>query len=169
MSIPNSYRKITAGFLLTLAWFPLLLLLILQLQQKAVQSDMKERLRDHPLHTVVVAETAVRWIKKDKEIWVGDRMFDIKYFEKKNGNYIFQGLFDSEETNISRLLEQGNGHQQKSARSLLSQTFQLLQSPCMNVHGEVVFLQAAFQYPVPSTESSRERLNADILTPPPQC
>lgn len=169
MAIPNSIRKITAGFLLALTWFPLLLLLFLQLQQKAMQSDMQTRLRHHSLHTVIVDEAAVRWVKKNKEIWLGDRMFDIKYFEKKDGKYIFHGLYDSEETQITRMLEQGSRQTNTSARSMLAQVFQLLQSPCMQLHNEVVFLQAAGGYPWPATQYSPSRLNPDILTPPPQC
>lgn len=89
---------------------------------------MKEKLEKLSLHTIVIAEKDVTWVKTKKEIWYEGRMFDIKKTSLKGGQYTFTGLFDEEETALNHYLDNEINKRNKSGNSLLAQLFQWLQS-----------------------------------------
>ena len=92
---------------------------------------MKEKLEKEFLHTITVPKEEVVWSKYNKEIIVGDKLFDVKSFSEKGGLYFFIGLFDAEETALNDLLEKDTDD--KNENDLLGQLLQCLQSPCINV------------------------------------
>lgn len=159
--------KAAGYFLLFLAAFPLLFMMVLQGRQQIVQYKMKERLRHQELHTIVVNMAEVRWIKKDKEIWVGDRMFDIKSIRTEAGRYIFTGLFDTEETGLLHLMERGR-RQETDNNKLLFQLFSLLQSPCITAQPAAAMATAVNPIQFPPANSPLCNHPAEILTPPPR-
>ena len=129
MNVP--LKKISAFFLLLTGAMPLFFTLFFLVKQQVIRYEMKEKLEKEFLHTITVPREEVTWLKYNKEIIVGDKMFDVKSFSEKDGSYFFIGLFDAEETALNDLLEKGT--EGKNENELLGQLFQCLQSPCISV------------------------------------
>ena len=110
---------------------PLLFTLFFLVKQQVIRYEMKEKLEKEFLHTITVPKEKVTWVKYDKEIIVGDKLFDVKSFSEKDGLCVFIGLFDDEETALNDFLEKDTDD--KNENELLGQLFQCLQSPCINV------------------------------------
>jgi hypothetical protein len=83
----------------------------------AIRHEMKEALERSNLHTLQIKATAFQWHKKNKEIKIGDRFFDVKHLQLlSNGNYLVTGLYDDEETSLENkanaLLNQSSKNKQ---------------------------------------------------------
>ncbi len=131
-----------------------------------IRYEMKEKLEKEFLHTITVPKDEVTWVKYNKEIIVGDKLFDVKSFSEKNGLYFFIGLFDAEETALNNLLEKDTDD--KNENELLGQLFQCLQSPCINVSFAQVIIAGqnnTCSFPI-LLDISIPFIN--IPTPPPQ-
>jgi len=122
---------------------------------------MKEKLEKEFLQTIAIPKDEVAWAKYNKEIAVGDKLFDVKSFSEKEGLYFFIGLFDAED-----LLEKDTDD--KNENELLSQLFQCLQTPCtslpfdacmISVHDKISYFPILLYIPSPFRA---------ISTPPPQ-
>ena len=84
---------------------PVIAIGILQLGQAYIQSTREERLETEDLVQVVIPVKNFVWEEEGKELWVGDRMFDVSSFTIADGNYYLTGIYDDDETEIAgRLL-----------------------------------------------------------------
>jgi len=129
---------------------------------------MKHRMEEQLLHTVTLADNEIQWVKKDKEIRIGDRLFDIKFTTHTNGHTSFHGLYDEEETNLKKLFQENWKKNQAGQNKLLAQFFQTLQNVYCNLSGETLPSEdplPAFRAIAPPMLISQYR---QILTPPPQ-
>jgi len=127
----TTFKKISAIFMLLTGAMPLLFTLFFLVKQQMIRYEMKEKLEKELLHTITVPREEVTWVKYNKEIIVGDKLFDVKSSSEKDGLCFFIGLFDAEETALNALLEKDTDD--KNENELLGQLFQCLQSPCINV------------------------------------
>lgn len=154
--------------LLLLTAFPLVTVFIFQAQQKKIQHGMKKQLEEKILHTVSVAATEVRWVKAGKEIWLGNKMFDIKSSQLVNGYYTFTGLYDEEETMLVKRMQTNQQEEKKSGNKLIAQLFQLLQTPCDSQPQEAATVPVFTfsQYDIQKYDLSSSFLA--IITPPPK-
>jgi hypothetical protein len=100
-------RKLSILLFSLPAILPLIITLSFQLRQQQVRHRMKEVLETSLLKTIIVPEDNVIWIE-EHEIWVEGRMFDIHEYTRKDGNYIFHGLFDEDETRLVKNLMEDN-------------------------------------------------------------
>ncbi len=160
--------KIICFSLLLLTVFPLVTVFIFQTRQKKIQHRMKEQLEEKMLHTVRVPAGSVHWVKPGKEIWLGNKMFDIKSSQLENGYYTFTGLYDEEETLLVKRMQTNQQEEKSTGNKLLAQLFQLLQTPCdyQPVEATSEFVNILLQ-----NDSKRYDLCSsfpDIITPPPQ-
>lgn len=159
------FKKIAAFFLLLIGAMPLLFTISFLIRQQIIRYEMKERLEEEYLHVITVPKAGLTWVKYNKEIIIGDKLFDVKSFSEKDGLYFLIGLFDEEETALNDLLEKGTDDKKENE---LAQLFQWLQSPCTNVslepgvittHGKIssfpILLHISFPF-------------VNIPTPPPQ-
>lgn len=131
-----------------------------------IRYEMKEKLEKEFLHTIIVPREQVTWMDLNKEIIVGDKLFDVNSFSEKNGLCFFIGLFDAEETALNDLLEKDTDD--KNENELLEQLFQCLQSPCINVsfdHGLIADQNNICTFPILLYIPSPF---INISTPPPQ-
>ena len=71
-------------------------------KQKNIQHKMNERLQKAPLHTITANIADVKWIKKNKEVEVYGRMFDIKKFHISGNQIILTGLYDDDEYQLKK-------------------------------------------------------------------
>jgi hypothetical protein len=129
---------------------------------------MLEELEHRHLHIITLQAEEVQWVKQGKEIWVQDKMFDIKSFREKNGQVTFTGLFDEEETALNKQVEKDFNQKNESGNRLLTHLFQWLQAvyPCgindpvtapVNKKQELTF----YTFHIPSVYTK-------ILVPPPR-
>lgn len=106
-------KTISAFVLLTGLLLPLVAPVVLQLQQRYVQWQMIEALEKKELITITVDVAAVQWIKKGKECWINNEMFDIKHSESKGDKLILTGLFDKKEKQLKEQLQAQTNQQQQ--------------------------------------------------------
>src|SRR6188768_3215894 len=161
-----SLKKISAFFLLLTGAIPLLFTLFFLVKQQMIRYEMKEKLEKERLHTITVPREEVIWVKYNKEIIVGDKLFDVKSSSEKDGLCFFIGLFDAEETALNDLLEKDTDD--KNENELLGQLFQCLQSPCIQVSfglGTITGQNNTCLFPILLHISSPF---INIPTPPPQ-
>ena len=160
-------KRTTTYLLLLLAALPLVYTLFMGIPQKVIQHRMKEKLETQLLRSVTIAKKDVHWIKDEKEIWVNGRMFDIKSSHLQNGEYVFSGLYDEEETALLEQLQKDQQNNNSDSKQLV-QLFQLLQSFYNNQQEEIVFLEnipgAKF---IPEASPLASQF-ISIFTPPPQ-
>ena len=129
---------------------------------------MKEQLEEEMLHSIKVPVSEVHWVRAKKEIRFEGKMFDIKSFYVKNGEYVFTGLYDEEETALNNYFEKNTDQNKSATNHVLSSLFKLLQSIYSDditetmplADGPITFCPLILQYTSPPFK--------DILTPPPQ-
>jgi len=129
---------------------------------------MKEKLELEMLHTIVVPQAEVKWVNHKKEIRVNDKMFDVKSFTLKKGQYIFKGLYDEEETALNNYFEKSTDQKNESGFQILSALFKMLQSIYPGDADETeISKKISNEYsPLILQHISSPFIN--ILTPPPQ-
>lgn len=132
----NLKKKIFAVLLTITVSVPVLISVFFLANQQIIRHRMFERLEEERSHTVTVPATSVNWIKKNKEILVGGKMFDVKSFRKEGDQYFFSGLFDDDETALNRLLDTGISHHNKNTQGILVYFFQWLHMVYPDFRGE---------------------------------
>lgn len=94
----NTPRRICAFFLLATLLATFLYAPVLHWRQQSLRREMKERLEEELTCTLTLRPGAFVWAKKDREILVGDRLFDVKSFRHDpDGTLRCTGLFDEKE------------------------------------------------------------------------
>lgn len=122
-------RKIAAVLLLVLILAPMSYTFIFRAKQQAIHHSMKERLEEKMLHTIIVAANNIHWVRPGKEIMTEGRMFDIKQTTPlPDGTVQFKGLFDDEETLLTRQLQQKQQEDNSKGNKQIVQLFQLMQA-----------------------------------------
>ena len=161
-------KKIAPFLFLPAGIMPVMFTLFFLFKQQMIRHEMKEKLELEMLHTIVVPEAEVKWVKYKKEIHVNDKMFDVKSFTLKEGQYIFKGLYDEEETALNSYFEKSTDQKNEREVQILSELFKILQSI---YHGDpdqaVITTNISNVYsPLILHHISSPFIN--ILTPPPQ-
>ena len=164
----NRIKKISSLFFLLAASMPLLFTLFFLIRQQLIRHEMQEKLEEEMLHTIKVPEAEVQWIRSKKEVRLDGKMFDIKSFYVKNGEYVFTGLYDEEETALNNYFEKNTDQNKAATNQMLSSLFKLFQSVFTNdlietmglVDGPLTFCPLILTYNSPPFK--------EILTPPPQ-
>lgn len=94
---------------------PVLVITGFLVKQKVIQRRMSERLEKTPLQTITADIAEVRWVKKNKEVEVHGRMFDVKKFQVNGNKITLTGLYDNEEHALKK--ELAGLHKQKKDNS----------------------------------------------------
>lgn len=132
---------------------------------KIGQYKAEEKLEDSNLQILVLDQNEFRWLKKNKEISIGGKLFDLKSFSENNGQYIFKGIFDNDEIDLTQSFSEDLN---ESLENQLPGIFQLLLSVYSLSSGEssITSNEITVYYPLilPYISSPFQ----DILTPPPQ-
>lgn len=111
----NRNRKsITALLLLTIVSIPGFLLVHYQITQVYIHHQMEEKLEKQYMQTVRVPLKYVKWYKKDKEVIIDGKLFDIKSIDIENEIAVFKGLFDEKETLLKEKITQFQSQQEKN-------------------------------------------------------
>lgn len=84
---------------------------------------MELRMEHDHLETITMPLQDLRWHQKGKELWIENRLFDVKSHRIAGDQVEITGIFDDEETaikeNLNRLEEQQQGDN-KQTRALLN-------------------------------------------------
>jgi len=129
---------------------------------------MKEKLETGLLHTIILPENDIVWVKKNKEIRIGKELFDVKSMLKENNKIIITGVFDHEETEIEQKLGHLSGNP-NSPNPMLIKLFSLLQNIFSGTGSFEI--QYDFTCPIEYTfdfTPSLPELPHLVITPPPQ-
>ena len=93
-------KILTASVLLLLVAIPLFFSVTILVKQKIVQYQRNERFNKEVLQTISVLAKDIYWVKPGKEILFDGKLFDVKYFETKDGTISLTGFFDHKEDKL---------------------------------------------------------------------
>lgn len=128
---------------------------------------MKERLEEQLLQTITLEVKDIHWAKAEKEIWVNNRLFDIKSSVYYNGLFTFTGLYDDDETLLITQLQKNHQQENNTGNKILLQSLQLFPITFENpVEGLLSYLLLNWQFPEDNFPLCTRCLS--IITPPPQ-
>jgi hypothetical protein len=102
--LKNRFPHITALLFLGFLLLPLASLLLLQAVQQCLKTAADERMENQSLVTVSLPLGNVVWHKKDKELTIEGRLFDVKAYYVSNGLLTATGFFDDKETSVVQML-----------------------------------------------------------------
>lgn len=86
--------------MLLLVAAPLLFFARYIITQKLVQYEMEERLENSLLQTITIDPSAIQWVKKNKEVSIDGKLFDVKSISHFGTKIILTGLFDADENKL---------------------------------------------------------------------
>ncbi len=121
-------QKRYAFYLFIFLSTPICSLVFIQIFQLVIKYEMKEKLEYQMLHRVTIKKTDLVWVKKNSEILLEGRMFDVKSISQENDILHIQGLFDDEETVIENFIQKNNSGNSTEQQRTLVQIFQVFQS-----------------------------------------
>ena len=117
----SSFQKIShsasywqASILLMLLLLPLLLCLVYLLQQLTIELQMEYKLEHDTNQQLTLPLNRLHWLKKDKEILVDGKHFDLKSFAVKKDSIEVRGIFDLDEDELSKKLTSLFDHKNKA-------------------------------------------------------
>ena len=90
-------KKIFALALLFAVVAPLLFFAGYLVKQSLIQNEMEEQLETKALQTITTDLTGVQWLKKNKEVIIEGKLFDVKSYTITGNKIILTGLFDKDE------------------------------------------------------------------------
>jgi hypothetical protein len=83
-----------------------------------IRIAMMEKLEKENIQSLRLPSDKIKWYKKNRELIIDGKMFDVKSIQKQGDVYIITGLFDEMETTLNNQLamthEQGNQHTNNS-------------------------------------------------------
>jgi len=161
----NSTKSGSILFIL-LGCMPLLFILAFHVKQYDIRHRMKEKLENQLLQTIVIPEEDVIWVE-GHEIWVNDRMFDIKSKKLENGIYTFMGLYDDEETALMKNTKDQRGKDNEENK-LLTQFLKCIYTVFYSVRAETRDPGCQHEYELSFYTAMPVTQFREILTPPPQ-
>jgi hypothetical protein len=164
-------KKILAFAMLLLAAAPLFFILGHLVKRELAYHQMMEKLENNSLHTISIPLTDINWIKKNKEVMVDGKLFDVKSWEIIDGQAKLVGLFDDEETKLEKefnsTMQQNNNQQAPINQLALKFIFnflfinkQALLTPLLLQNCKPVYLVY---------NEDAVALSFTINTPPPNC
>ena len=127
---------------------------------------MEEKLEKSFLQTIRLKKEDLVWVKKGKEIRIGNHLFDVKSIKENNGIYEVKGLYDEDEDILHEQLNESQHNTDQQSQKSLSHFFFQLYTVVENISSEQLNNTIRPEYsdyfschlPSPS---------AELLTPPP--
>ena len=97
----NRRQHIVSLLFTAIILFPLLAITFLQVTQAYIKSNRGERLNSEKLVQVILPARDVIWEEEGREVWVGNRMFDVASFSIIKDSYYLNGVYDDDETVVA--------------------------------------------------------------------
>jgi hypothetical protein len=92
-------RMIALGFMLLIA-IPLCLSVVFVVKQKILHLTIQERFGKELIQTITVAKKDFTWVKKEKEIIVEGKYFDVMHYKTSGEDVIVTGFYDNKEDEL---------------------------------------------------------------------
>ncbi|MEP7107482.1 MAG: hypothetical protein ABI760_05855 [Ferruginibacter sp.] len=105
-------EKISAFAMLLVAASPLLFFAGFLIRQTILLHEMEERLENGSLQTITVKQADIYWLKKNKEVIIDGKLFDVKSFTITDNKIMLTGIFDVDEDELEKEFA-GMMHQKK--------------------------------------------------------
>ena len=127
---------------------------------------MEEKLEKSFVQTIRLKKEDLVWVKKGKEIRIGNHLFDIKSIEENNGVCEIKGLYDEDEDLLHEQLSQSQHNadpqSQKSLLNFLFQPYTVSENIFPGIYNSIITSEYSsyFSLHLPSPSS-------ELLTPPP--
>jgi hypothetical protein len=135
-----SIKKNISVLLMLLLTLPMLVSLCIEVKIKWVQHEVLEKMEQTHLHVIKVDSNQVQWKIKNKELIIGDQLFDVKYAVYEGGKINFYGLFDREEARLENIIEK-NMSGNESSKEIKKITRFLLQLQFLKTHTTQCFVE----------------------------
>ena len=164
-------KKILAFAMLLLVAAPLFFILGHLVKRELIYHQMMEKLENNSLHTISIRLADINWIKKNKEVMVDGKLFDVKSWEIIDGQAKLIGLFDDEETKLekefSSTMQQNNNQQAPINQLALKFIFNFLFTNKQALLTPLLLQNCKPVYLVYNEDAVA--LSFTINTPPPNC
>jgi len=92
-------RIIALGFILLLA-IPLFLSVVFIVKQKILHLTIQERFGKELIQTITVSKKNFTWVKKEKEIIVEGKYFDVMHYKTAGDHVVLTGFYDNKEDEL---------------------------------------------------------------------
>lgn len=102
--VKKKLSYITLFLFLSLLLLPLISMLFLQGAQWYLKWKAAERMEEKILIEISLPLSNVRWEKKEKELNIGGRLFDVKFYQLAGNRLIAKGFYDEVENSVVKLL-----------------------------------------------------------------
>ena len=160
----HKLKTYSSLFLLLLVALPLLYVTMLQVSEIINRHQMMERLEEEALQTISIPLHELIWLKKGKEILIGNKRFDVKEIVLKKNMAVVTGLFDDEEEALVKKMNKQHSSQQTALLKIWFPVFKSLpREP--NTVAPMSWLKNEYQiycsYKLPTTL-------LQVITPPPK-
>lgn len=161
-------KLISIVFILAVA-LPLLLPAWFLVRQQALRKTAKENLKQALLQTVKVSRKDFVWVKKNKEIRLQGRLFDIKEMITAGDSAVITGLYDEQEDILHDQLGKWQQNQEQNKSKLLTAVFSQLifhEQPVAEPAEQVIRIQVSYNL---FNNSLLSHPYIPIPAPPPDC
>jgi hypothetical protein len=164
-------KKILAFVMMLALAAPLFFFACFFTRQKWIEHQMEEQLENASLRTITIDIDAIQWVKKNKEVIIAGKLFDVRSFTLEAGKITLTGLYDTDEDNLNEQMK--NFVQQKNgANAPLNQVvFNLLFPPLYNNTADAEAQnpwQVISNHFIPYQEAKIPSKYLSILSPPPK-
>lgn len=162
-------KKIASILFILLGTTPWLFVFIFLIRQEAIRHEMKEELeKDIPKQVLVIPDSDIHWVKKGKEIFVNNRMFDIKTMISRNGLTTFTGLYDEQETALKKQLSESWNRDISQRNQLLAHLFFSFQFTLVETGADTIINDSFKNIIAVLKAPGLPERHKTIPTPPPQ-
>lgn len=147
-------KKILTIVLLLIVAVPLFFSAAFIIKQKHVQYQMREKLEQASLQTITVPSTEIIWVKKDKEVIINGKLFDVKSISIAGNNTTIKGLFDDVEERLLAKLKDAINLKKETGNHVAGQVsciFLPLYSETVSFHIQCDWKTVSTDFPTYST------------------
>ena len=93
-------KRITAFALMLLLTIPICLSVLFLVKQKVLQSTIQARFGKELIQTITISKKNLTWVKKEKEIIVEGKYFDVMNYTTSGDDVVLTGFYDNKEDKL---------------------------------------------------------------------
>ncbi len=96
----SGQKRIAAFGLVLLLTIPLVLSVVFIVKQKMLQHNIQARFGKELIQTITVSKKKLTWVKKEKEIIVEGKYFDVMHYRTSGDDVVLTGFYDTKEDKL---------------------------------------------------------------------
>jgi len=164
-------KRILALVMLLAVAAPLFFFTCFFAKQKWIEHEMEEQLENTSLRTITVDIVAIQWVKKNKEVLIAGKLFDVRSFKIAAGKITLTGLYDKDEDILNEQMKSFVQQKNGTNTPLNQAVFNLLFPPLYNNTADLTAQnpwQVITHHFIPYQEEKIPSKYLSILSPPPK-